>query len=501
MNGKSELPEGWANAFLSEIIIHALGGEWGKDIQTENTNENALVKVIRGTEFKNWEKDRDKTAALRLIKKNSLFKRNLKCGDIVVEISGGGPEQPVGRSLIIDQETLKNSKYPLICSNFCRQIRINPEIDSSFVNYCLKYAYSKGDFIRFQSQSINIRNLNFNDFVNNTPIPLPPLAEQRRIVGAVEALLTQVNASRERLDRVPGLLKAFRQAVLAAACSGRLTEGWREENFEKSISQIEIDQNDTIINPKIPATWQITQLFKLTDLTSGFAFKKSEYSQNGIRLLQIANVSFGKIIWDDLAYLPHNYLEKYPNLCLKPGDILMALNRPILGNNLKIGILKNSDTPAILYQRVGRFDVFNQDLKPYLYLFLNSPFFILNLQKDLQGVDQPFIRKPKLLNISVPLPPLPEQHEIVRRVESLFALADSIEQRVATGKERADRLTQTILAKAFRGELVPTEAELAKKERREYEPASVLLKRIREEKEKDNAKVKKRSRQKKDLSK
>jgi len=71
-------------------------------------------------------------------------------------------------------------------------------------------------------------------FIERSNIPLPPLAEQRRIVAAVEALLARVNASRERLDRVPGLLKAFRQAVLAAACSGRLTEGWREENKDNS---------------------------------------------------------------------------------------------------------------------------------------------------------------------------------------------------------------------------------------------------------------------------
>jgi len=76
-------------------------------------------------------------------------------------------------------------------------------------------------------------------------------------------------------------------------------------------------------------------------------------------------------------------------------------------------------------------------------------------------------------------PPLPEQHEIVRRVESLFALADRIEQRVTVGKERVDRLTQSILAKAFRGELVPTEAELARREGRSYEPAGVLLERIK----------------------
>ena len=75
--------------------------------------------------------------------------------------------------------------------------------------------------------------------------------------------------------------------------------------------------------------------------------------------------------------------------------------------------------------------------------------------------------------------PLAEQHEIVRRVEALFRLADAIDKRVAAATARAEKLTQAILAKAFRGELVPTEAELARREGREYEPASVLLERIR----------------------
>jgi type I restriction enzyme S subunit len=83
-------------------------------------------------------------------------------------------------------------------------------------------------------------------------------------------------------------------------------------------------------------------------------------------------------------------------------------------------------------------------------------------------------------NQSIALPPFGEQQEIVRRVGALFSLADAIERRVAAATQRADKLTQAILAKAFRGELVPTEAELARAEGRDYEPASVLLERIRE---------------------
>jgi type I restriction enzyme S subunit len=84
-------------------------------------------------------------------------------------------------------------------------------------------------------------------------------------------------------------------------------------------------------------------------------------------------------------------------------------------------------------------------------------------------------------NVWVALPPLPEQHEIVRRVEALFNLATTVEQRLATATARVEKLTQAVLAKAFRGELVPTEAELARRAGRDYEPAAVLLERIRAE--------------------
>ena len=84
---------------------------------------------------------------------------------------------------------------------------------------------------------------------------------------------------------------------------------------------------------------------------------------------------------------------------------------------------------------------------------------------------------------SFALPPVQEQHEIVRRIEALFKLADSIEEHVAAATLRSEKLTQAILAKAFRGELVPTEAELARREDRSYEPASALLDRIRAERE------------------
>jgi type I restriction enzyme S subunit len=104
-----------------------------------------------------------------------------------------------------------------------------------------------------------------------------------------------------------------------------------------------------------------------------------------------------------------------------------------------------------------------------------------NLNANAGGSGQPFVNQSILNTKAIPLPPLLEQHEIVRRVEALFALADAAEQRAAAATARVQRITQAVLAKAFRGELVPTEAELARREGRDCEPAFVLLGRIRAE--------------------
>jgi type I restriction enzyme S subunit len=115
----------------------------------------------------------------------------------------------------------------------------------------------------------------------------------------------------------------------------------------------------------------------------------------------------------------------------------------------------------------------------YLNYALNAPEFreyCLRVRTD--GVSQSNINARKLAEYEVAWCPVAEQREIVRRVEALFRLADRVEQRVAAATARAGKLTQAILAKAFRGELVPTEAELARREGREYEPAAALLERV-----------------------
>jgi type I restriction enzyme S subunit len=193
----------------------------------------------------------------------------------------------------------------------------------------------------------------------------------------------------------------------------------------------------------LPAGWESVKLGEICAITSGHGFKFNEYSNAGVKLLRINNVTFGQIIWDQIAFLPEHYIQEYPKLVLNEGDILIALNRPILGNQLKIGIMKKNDSPAILYQRVGRIDIRdNKKIDPiFLYILMRTSFFLKQLAAKLSGSDQPYINPTEMVKITIPLPPLPVQRQIVAVLEQAEA--------VKRQRQEADALTGVLLQSVF----------------------------------------------------
>jgi type I restriction enzyme S subunit len=339
-------------------------------------------------------------------------------------------------------------------------------------------------------------------FLEATEILLPPLAEQQRIVAKVDALLARVNAARQRLAKVPAILKRFRQSVLAAACSGRLTGGWRDlasphESGSNALTRIaRLRQQElearrsnhprrTVSEPlawpgmELPDGWQWTSVSQVARLDVGFAFKSKDFSGSGIRLLRGENIEPGSLRWRDVRYWPKQKLDGFENMLIEAGEIVLALDRPLISSGLKIARARGEDLPCLLVQRMMRFKVYDATMTPFLYLCLLTQRFLEALQGSTTGSDLPHITGTGVAEFTFPFPSPDEQHEIVRRVDALFRLADAIEKRVAAPTARAEKLTQAILANAFRGELVATEAELARREGRDYEPASLLVERIR----------------------
>ena len=482
---EGDLAEGWAEAVLEDLVVHALGGEWGDLCAGVVPDGCVKVSVVRGTEFRDWEETRAATAAERVVKQSSLEKRQLRAGDLIVEISGGGPDQPVGRVLLVDEEALRSAPNPLICANFCRQIRLSPEVDPAYVALALRHCYERGDFNVWQSQTTNIRNLDFEELLRNVSLPLPPLAEQRRIAARAGELLAQARQTRGRLDRLPGLLKRFRQSVLADAYSGRLTEDWRARHADREPPRFsdatEWEVPEPLEVPEIPESWTLVALNDLVSVVQcGASTRADGDPRTGVPMLRMANIQNGRTDFSSLKYVA----PSTPGLkafYLAPGDILFnRTNSPGLVGKAAVF---DGDMEAVFASYLVRLKVHrDRVLSSFVCAWINSPWgrkWARTVRTD--GVSQSNINSSKLRRMPVPTPPLTEQKEIVRRIELLFKAADKVEARVQAGTAFAEGLSHAVLDKALRGELVPTEAELARDEGRAWEPAWVALGRIRAE--------------------
>jgi type I restriction enzyme, S subunit len=512
---EGELPEGWTEATLEEIVLYALGGEWGEDPKVADEDGGYVrVRVIRGTEFRSWKRSRAVRAELRAIKKTSLEKRRLAAGDLVLEISGGGASQPVGRTLRIDEGALASSAEPLVCSNFCRQIRIHPEVNAAYVHLVLSHQYLCGGFDEYQTQTTNLRNLNFQDFLSRVVIPLPPLAEQGRIVARVEELMAPLDRAREGLARVPQILRRFRQAVLAAAYSGRLTEDWLPEQtagepfartmervfalrrqayavecreaeaFDrraprkpKNLAPTKWEAPEPLEAPEIPEGWSLAALQDVIHRKQYGTSVKSDGAATDVPVLRMGNIRDGKVDLSDLKHIrPES--EDIGHYTLRRGDILFnRTNSPELVGKAAVF---DDDRLAVFASYLIRIEcderlVFSR----YVCGWINSPWgrwWARTVRTDC--VSQSNINSSKLLAMPVPVPPLDEQREIVRQSEEYFVFADGVERRVAAAGERIEQLTRTVLTRALRGELVPSEEG---PDGGSFEPASDVLDRIRAE--------------------
>jgi type I restriction enzyme S subunit len=265
-------------------------------------------------------------------------------------------------------------------------------------------------------------------FIREAEIPLPSVNEQRSIVAKLEKLLARVETCQERLDKIPALLKRFLQSVLAAACSGLLTIGWREENC---------------VNDE----WHVRTLGELFTMRNGKSLTAVKRKNGAVPV-----------------YGGNGYMGTH-NAANTEGQIIVIGRVGAQCGNVHyiIGKVWVTDNAISLQAK--------KEVVPAFYaFFLRSQ----NLNKLSGGTGQPYVSQEILSPLEIPAVSLAEQHEIVRRVEALFKIADQIEARYQKAKAHVEKLTQAILAKAFHGELVPQDPN--------DEPASELLKSIQEKK-------------------
>lgn len=297
-------------------------------------------------------------------------------------------------------------------------------------------------------------------FVEDYRINLPPLAEQKVIADKLDELLAQVESTKVRLDAIPAILKSFRQSVLAAAVSGKLTEEWRGKEAKN---------------------WHSHVLKNLCTSISDGDHQAPPKAEKGVPFLVISNVNSGEVNFEKVSrWVTDTYYDSLKDI-RKPqlNDILYTVT-----GSLGIPVIVKTNKPFCFQRHIAILKPDHSKVNfQYLELALKAPDTFEHATNVATGTAQKTISLTSLRNFNFPIPPPDEQTKIVRRVEELFAFADKVEAQVNEAQARVNNLTQSILAKAFKGELT-AEWRAANPDLISGEnSADALLKRIKAERE------------------
>lgn len=483
--GVDGLPGGWATSTLGELAEVKGGLMKGKArnaaIVVREVPYLRVANVQRGyldlREVSTIAATDEEIAAMSLIAGDVLFNE-------------GGDRDKLGRGWVWE------AQIPVcIHQNHVFRGRFAVGIQPKFVSY---YANEVGQshFLGGGKQTTNLASISMAT-LRALPVVVPPSAEQTRIVAKIDALQTRSSSVKEALDAIPPLLEKFRQSVLAAAFRGDLTREWREahpdvEPAEKLLERIRaerkrrwVDANpkkayvepepvDTAGLPELPGGWCWARFDELlTYVTSGSRGWGDYYSESGPVFIRAQDIKTDFLDVDGVAHVCLPSTAEGTRTLVQAGDLLVTITG---ANVTKAAVAPGGLGEAYVSQHVALCRPVLLATSGLLHLWLVSE---ANgrgqLLKAAYGGGKPGLGLENIRDVMVALPPLAEQTALESKVQRIIKVADEQSMAVTTRRDLLATLTQSILSKAFRGELVPQDPN--------DEPASALLDRIRRERE------------------
>ena len=483
------LPPSWTAASLGEAADIIRGVTYKKADARYYPSMN-LVPILRAT---NIERYLDFQNLVFVPSRNVSDEQFLRIGDIVVA-SSSGSLSVVGKAAQLTQEWFG------AFGAFCLALRPVQSIESRYLGWFMQSEQYRSRASQLAA-GVNINNLRRGD-VEGIDFPLPPLAEQHRIVAEIEKQLTRLDASVGALRRAKANLKRYRASVLKAACEGRLvpteaslarSEGREYEHAGQLLQRIleerrarwesqekrrgaykEPSPPDTSALPELPEGWAWATVEQTsTVVRNGYA--KRPVGNEGTPILRISavrplNVDLNAIRWvsadagldtfhvaeGDLLFTRYNGNPQLVGVC----GVVHGLNRDTLHPDklIKVRMVECGVRPEFV-QIVANTGA-SRD-------FLGSRVRTTAGQSGVSGLD--------VKGTPIPVPPIAEQCRIVAEVDKQLSVVQQAETTVDASLRRAERLRQSVLKRAFEGKLVPQDPD--------DEPASVLLERIRAERE------------------
>lgn len=419
----NELPKGWSITTLGSVLIRMTNGI--NINQTDLCSADALP-ISRIETIANEKIDFSHVKyCIPSIEQEQKYL--LKKGDIL--FSHINSDKHLGKTAIyMDDEPLIHGVNLLL-------LRSDENLyHNKCLNYLLKYYRYTGVFLNLAQRAVNQSSINQKK-LSNLEIPLPPLEEQKQIAEKLDKLFDKIASIKKSTERIPELLKNFRQQILTYAVTGKLTEDWRKDKH--------LDE------------WRV-ELAKdcCEKVQSGGTPKGSKFETVGIPFLKVYNIVNNKI---DFESEPQYVSEEIQNSQIKksityPGDVIMNIVGPPLN---KVAIIPDTYKEWNLNQAITLFRPKEYLNNKYLYYFFCEGSSVNSVIDKTRGVvGQVNISLSQCRDFSISIPPMEEQLEIVKRIESLFNILDDAERRYQLLCDKLDKLPQTLLCKAFKGELI-----------------------------------------------
>jgi type I restriction enzyme S subunit len=363
----------------------------------------------------------------------------LRPGDVVFN-NTNSPEL-VGKTALFEDDDAP------AFSNHMTRLRVDASrLDPGFLALRLHQAWREGWFAAHCNNHVSQASVG-RDVLRAFEIELPPLEIQRAIHVVSQAIDERRTSSAGHLARARRLVGRFRQAVLAAACSGRLTAEWRSSIGRESNS----DQ---------PAGWSEATVVSLAaDVPRaiqsgpfGSNLKHSEFQPTGRLVIGIDNVLDGQFVLGSqhrISEVKYAELKKYE---ARPLDVLIT----VMATVGRVCVVPSDIEPSIITKHVYRITVDQERVLPFflMHALRGHPKVRAQIHTQTRGQTRPGINGQIVKGLVIAVPPVDEQREIVTKVDRLLALADRVLARVEDASSQVDRSSQAVLAKAFRGDLI-----------------------------------------------
>ena len=423
-----EIPEGWKWAYLGELFLH----NTGKAQNSSGSNKGVVRKFITTSNLY-WNRfDLSKVKEMPFTEQE-LERCIAQKGDLLV-CEGGD----CGRAAIW------NYDEKVCIQNHVHRIRPYKEVSIEYFYY-LFYLYKFTG--RLKGHGVAIQGLS-SEAIHKVLCPLPPLAEQKRVVAKIEELLPYLDRYEKAWNRLEEFNRRFpadmQKSILQMAIQGKLVEQRPEEGTgEELYRQIQAEKQALIKAGKIkkekplpeiaedevpfeiPEGWKWVRLGQAIDMLSGFAFKSSDFKETGhYRLLRGINLGVATTRWDDTVYVDEmpKKLEPYR---IQKGDVLIGLDRPWISDGIRVTIY-NDEEQTYVVQRVLRVRETCAIIKEYIALLLRSNLFKSAVEGQTTGISVPHISPGQVGNVVIPLPPIAEQKRIVARLEEILPLCERL---------------------------------------------------------------------------